>query len=96
MTPPEALRAKAYDPLETLREQIRELQRRVSDTEERLTRLSYWREKRKRYTKLRQFRIRAIRSIVALDRLTFDEIGQAFGISRQRAEQIAKRKARGN
>lgn len=98
MAPIEPLRVKDYDPLQTLRDRLAALERRVlegeqrlADTDRRIGTLARWREKRKRYTELRLVRTRAIRALVALDKLTFEEIGQAFGITKQRAEQIAKR-----
>lgn len=96
--PIEPLRIKDYDPLQTLRDRLAALERRVldgeqrlADTDRRIGTLAHWREKRQRYSELRFVRTRAIRALVALGKLTFEEIGQAFGITKHRAEQIAKR-----
>jgi len=89
------MRAKEYDPLQTIRDRVSALESRMEESEasvattnRRITIQARWREKRKRYQELRGFRARAIRALVG--KLTFEEIGAAFGISRQRAEQIAK------
>lgn len=86
------LREKEYDPLQTLRDRLSMLERRTLETEQRLRQLTYWREKRKRYTVLRKFRNRAILSLYALDKLTLSEIAMVFGVTKQRVAQIRKRK----
>lgn len=73
-----------------LEHRVLETEQRAVMTDRRIATLIHWREKRKRYAELRGFRTRAIHALVALDKLTLEEIGQAFGISRQRVEQITR------
>lgn len=77
-------------------ELLREISQRLTAVEKRLSAFEQNNKrnnKRTRYKVLRGARTRALRALYATGKVSYDDLGEAFGISRQRVEQIVNKKA---